>query len=292
MDCEALSINLSGQIRSADAPVLTVQNRAFRFGEGLFETMRLSQGRIALADFHFQRLNEGINTLGLDIGVGLNGEKILSEILALCEINGHSASARIRLTAFRDTGIDGRSIQYLIETFPFERQVIANDHGLKLNIYPDGRKAIDSFSNLKSTNFLLYSKAAEFATKRSLDDCLVLNQANRIAETSIANVFCIKDKSIYTPSLSEAPIAGVMRRWLLVQCKFPGYEFIETAIDTAFLNEADEVFLSNALRGIRPVRFFGNKEYSMKTGVRLATIVENLLSGQELIPALVVGKEK
>jgi len=286
-----LSINLSGQILGAASRLLTLQNSAFRSGQGLFETMRVTDGHIALADLHFERLNAGLGIIGLDGGVGLDAEKMLGEVLALCERNSHTASARVRLSVFSNPGQGSEAIQYLIETYPFDIQDAKRQHGLKVDIYPDGRKSIDRFSRLKSTNYLLYSRAADYAKKNALDDCFVLNSESRIAETSIANVFCIKGQSIYTPPLSEGSVAGVMRRWLLEQYEFPGYEIIETAIDPIFLDEADEIFLTNALRGVRPVRFFRNKEYGMMTGEKIALMVEDLLSGRKFTRDTVVGKK-
>ena len=216
----------------------------------------------------------------MDTGFVIREEKILEEILSLCELNTHNVSGRIRLSVYHCPDHHIETIQYLIETFPFDIHKATVRSGLKLDIYPGDKKAINSFSQLKSINDSLFSRVTDYARENALDDCFIMNSENRLAETSIANIFCIKDQRIFTPGLTEGPVAGVMRRWLLEKGGIAsGYEFIESEIDPAFLESAEEIFLSNALRGVRPVRFLGNIEYRKEIGTGLALIVEDLLSG-------------
>jgi branched-chain amino acid aminotransferase len=94
------------------------------------------------------------------------------------------------------------------------------------------------------------------AREQKWNDALVLNSENRIADSAIANIYWVKDNRIFTPPLSEAPIQGVMRRFLLEQ--LPIHEHPLT-IET--LEQADEVFLTNAVRGIQWVAFVGDTPY-------------------------------
>ncbi len=120
-------------------------------------------------------------------------------------------------------------------------------------------------SAIKTNNYLVYVMAAHFAKKQGWDDCLVLNSHDRVAESTISNLFWIKNRILYTPPLSEGCVAGVMRRWLMQ--KLPGldYECIEEETDLATIKGADEVFLTNAISGIRWVEnfdgvLFGNEQ--------------------------------
>ena len=154
------------------------------------------------------------------------------------------------------------SLIYLIESWPLDSQTDKlNENGLVIGIYPDARKSCDVFSNLKSPNYLPYVMAAQFAKENKLNDCLILNVHDRICDATIANVFWIKEKVIYTPPLSEGCVAGVMRRYLLEKFNDSKFTFQGKALDIDILLDADEIFLSNAVNGIRWVGQFRDRSY-------------------------------
>ena len=132
-----------------------------------------------------------------------------------------------------------------------------NENGLVIDIFPDARKSCDKFSNLKSANYLPYAMAARYAKENKLNECLVLNVHERIADATIANIFLIKGDRLITPSLNEGCVNGVMRRYLIANIKVEEGEIAETDIQ-----DADEVFLTNAISGIRWVKNFREKSYS------------------------------
>ncbi|HEX4850543.1 MAG TPA: aminotransferase class IV, partial [Puia sp.] len=107
--------------------------------------------------------------------------------------------------------------------------------------------------------------------KMKLDDCLVLNTQNKICDSSIANVFCVKNETIFTPSLSQGCIAGVMRLYLVTSLKLAGIDVVERDIDVSFVADADEIFLTNAIRGLFCVTQFESKTYGNKTGREIFT---------------------
>jgi branched-chain amino acid aminotransferase len=136
-----------------------------------------------------------------------------------------------------------------------------NETGLRIAVYPDGRKSCDVFSHLKSASFLPYVMAARWAQQHQLDDALVLNAHDRIADATIANVFAIKDNTIMTPPLQEGGVGGVMRKYLLAQLPAAGYKVAEQALLPDQVLQADELFLTNAIQGIRWVQQCGEKTY-------------------------------
>ena len=258
-------ICVNGKIIPEDEPVLKVANRGYRYGDGLFETMKVLNDRIILEDFHFERLLEGMARLKFIIPVLFTPSKIKEAILLLCKKNNCSESARIRLSVSRGNGglYDcDNSLIYLIESWPLDSQTDKlNENGLVIGIYPDARKSCDVFSNLKSANYLPYVMAAQFAKENKLNDCLILNVHDRICDATIANVFWIKEKVIYTPPLSEGCVAGVMRRYLLEKFNDSKFTFQGKALDIDILLDADEIFLSNAVYGIRWVGQFRDRSY-------------------------------
>lgn len=255
-------INYNGEFHRAASPVLTVSSRGFRYGDGLFETMLVQDGRIRLERYHFDRLAEGMDVLHFEWQSGVTPPLLARQILDLCVRNNHSGLGRVRLTVFRGEGqlfdTAGNSLCYVIEsTAPDPGQIVFNREGLRVGVFPDGRKACDPLANLKSNNFLLYAQAARYAREQGWDDCLVLNGHGRVSDSCIANLFYIRNGKVYTPPLSEGCVAGVMRRFLLERMPGWGFQVVERSVAVEELGSAEEAFLTNALRTVRWVGEMG-----------------------------------
>ncbi len=264
----------NGQICKEGDKVITADNRSFRYGDGLFETMRVIDGSIALAEYHFERLFAGISKLRFEPPTHFTPIYLAEEILSICKKNKVENAARIRLMVFRGNGglYDPEDLKpnYLIQTWPLDQPGFCwNENGLVVDIYPSAKKSCDDFAELKSNNFLPYIMAALYAKQNRFDDSLVMNQYGRIADATIANLFAVKDGSIYTPPLSEGCVAGVMRRFLLEDIATEGHTIKESQFHVNDLLEADELFLTNAVQGIRWVRQFRNKTYINNMGLNL-----------------------
>lgn len=272
-------INFNGKILPSGSPVLTVDNRGFRYGDGLFETMKVVESRLLLDNYHFERLLAGARLLQFDLPSWFTAEKLAAEVLELCKINGGFAGSRVRLVLFRGDGSlydpPDPFPNYVIQSWPLPPQSNElNEVGLTLGLFPDGRKSCDLFANLKSNNYLLYGQAALYARRHQLDDCLILNSRDRIADSTIANLFYCRQGTVYTPPLTEGGVAGVMRRYLLAALPKAGFIVQEKAATPGDLENAEEVFLTNALRGIKWVRSFSNSTY----GHQLITSLQQALS--------------
>ncbi|HMU45734.1 MAG TPA: aminotransferase class IV [Chitinophagaceae bacterium] len=259
---------VNGKIQSAEEPSLLVSNRSYRYGHGLFETMKWMNGKIRLADFHFERLFSGLDLLKIRYPKHFTAEKISEEVEKLCIKNQCLGLARVRLSVSRGNGglfDNDTSLRYVIESWPLSDTInLLNENGLDIGIYTDARKSFDKFANLKSANFLPYAMAAAYAREKNLNDCIVLNQEERVADTTIANIFLIVKDEILTPALSEACIAGTMRKYLILQFKKGGVKIRETEITVQNAQEADEIFLTNAVQGLRWVKRFGDKRFVCK----------------------------
>lgn len=260
-------IDHNGALLPADSGIFKAANRGFRYGDGLFETMLVRNGQIRLKEAHFDRLIAGMDRLQYVIPNHFTREGLETSVLQLCKQNGHSALVRVRLTIYRADGglYDPEDLhpRYLIESSSLSpADIDLNEKGLIVDIYPDGIKSCDSLANIKSNNFLVYAIAALYAREYRLDDCLVQNNHGRLADSTIANLFYSKDRQLYTPSLAEGCVAGVMRRFLLSTLPAAGFPVHERPVTIGDLLDADEVFLSNAIRGIRWVQTFRTSRYT------------------------------
>ncbi len=261
-----LFINYNGKIVESNTPIIAAQNRGLRYGDGIFETIKYKNKQLILIEKHIERLWKGMVLLCFEIPKLFTKEKLITEILLLLKKNRLDA-ARVRLTIVRGNGglFDAENHQpnYIIETLPLaEQNGLWNENGLQLCIYKDAKKSVDAFSNLKTNNYLPYLMGAIFAKKNHCNDAFILNTNNNICDSTIANIFYIKDKIIYTPSLAEGCVAGVMRHWLIQILSTKGYTVIQKAISANDVFEANEIFLTNSIYNIRWVAGLGNITYS------------------------------
>ena len=270
---------LDGKKIPTGKPLIDVDNRTFRYGDGCFETLKIIAGKIPLFSFHVERLFFTMEQLDMAIPPHWTALRLEQQILDLATANGHTSNARIRLTLFRGTGglydVDANFPHWLIQSWNGPEWTRAiNINGVDLGIYPDARKSVDRFSNLKSAQFLPYAMAARWAKRQQLNDAVVLNAQGRVADTTIANIFVLLEGSWRTPSLAEAPISGVMRRHVIAEMKKHGIPVEETAITIEDLAAAQEIILTNAISGIRWVKSMGENQY---TNTAAASIYQQLI---------------
>lgn len=277
------AVCLNGIIYPAEDPLLLATNKSFRYGDGLFETMRVHQGAIPLFDYHVDRLISGFEIMGYELSNSFNKQVIHGQILDLCNVNNCMASARVRWTAYGGDGgpFDQNDIiNNLIEATPITS--IASElpaKGLHCGIFEKVAKGRDQLSNLKSANYLMSVVAARASQKLGWEDAFIINDEYRIADSIIGNVFIVKDNNVITPPLSEGPISGVMRRWILENFLVHNYILTEAPIAIPDLLAADEIFLTNAVLGVRWVEQIAgsHREYgNLVTGKIYKEIVTSI----------------
>ena len=276
--------NYNGKVFSEEEKIIGPSNRGLRYGDGIFETIKFKNGILILAEQHFERLWNGIEALKFSIPIHFTREKLTTEINALIKKN-KLKEARVRLTIIRSDGgiYDPKNNlpNYIIEAIKLpEDNGLLNTNGLQICVYEDAVKSIDHFSNLKTNNYLPYFMGAKFAKEQHCNDAIILNSKGKICDTTIANIFIIKDKTIYTPAIAEGCVAGVMRSWLINNLKILNYKVEETEITKSFLIDADEVFLSNSIYNIRWVGALENTNYA---NVEIEKINELLLRKQPAV---------
>ena len=259
-------LNYNGKLYKEDEPIISANNRSFRYGDGFFETMKMFNGKIILRDYHFERLFSSLELLQFEKPRYFTPQYLEEQITALAEKNKHSTLARIRLMIFRGDGglydTENDFPNYIIQTWQMdEANNRFNKDGLVIDVFKDARKTCDNYSYIKSNNYFPYIMAAFWAKKNNLNDAIVLNAYDRIADATIANIFIVKDGMVKTPALIEGCISGVMRRHLLKCMREEGMPVEETSLTVEEVLHAQEIFLTNAGYGIRWVKRCGKSEY-------------------------------
>ena len=257
----------NGKLLKSESAIISANSRGLRFGDGLFETIKSINGQLEFVDEHFARLWKGMQVLQFTIPKQFTPDYLEQEIQTLLKKNNHDKMGRVRLTVFRGDGglydaVDHKP-NYLIQSWALPDETGSwNSNGLVVGIYTDVKKSCDILSNLKHNNFLPYAMGALFAKKEKWNDAVLLNTEGRLCDTSIANIFLIKNEVIYTPALSEGCIAGVMRRNLIEKLTAAGYKLVEGKLSVEELLDADEVFLTNSIYNMRWVQSIEDKKYS------------------------------
>lgn len=258
-------VNDNGRFVHTGTPIFQADNRSFRYGDGLFETIKVHDNRIVLQKFHFERMFSGLETLLFKLPKHWTDEFFRQQVLDLCTKNNIS-TGRVRISFYRGEGglydLEKAKAQFIIEAWPLPgTEFRMNENGLIIDIFVNAKKSCDQYSNIKSNNYLPYVMAALYAKEKQFNDCIVLNQFERICDATIANVFWVKENIIYTPPLTEGPVSGVIRRYLLEQLPSYGFSVREEPVDTGSLKIADEIFLTNAIHGLRWVKEFNGSVF-------------------------------
>lgn len=269
----AAGLLYNGALLEADAAFISPDMRGFKFGDGCFETMKVVKGQVLLAQFHFERLLGALEKLGFVLPEHYTPAWLHRQVQQLIAANTHTEAARVRITVFRGSGgVYGTTDHFphtVVQSWALAPGGGWQEKGLRIDICREVVKAADRFSHIKSSNYLSYTLAARWAEERQLDDALVLNQWGRVADATIANVFVVHDGIVKTPAPEEGCIGGVMRRHLLATMRAAGWEVQEGQLTEEMLAEATEIFLTNAISGIRWVESVGQYTYRCQLAAQL-----------------------
>jgi len=254
------------EFHAVDTPILSASNRSFKFGDGLFESMRMINHKLQFADLHADRLVAGMKALKIDGHALMDDYFIRQKTADLVKRNRWNGHVRFRLSVYRQgAGVYTPEINkagYVLEGIPLKStQYELNSKGLIIDVFDEMTKSVNKLSNYKTSNALLYVMAGLFKSHNRLDEAMILNQNGFLCESISANVFVVYNKQVYTPALTEGCVSGVMRTAVMQLAKMNDIPLIEAQISPEILKEAEEVFITNATQGIQWVMGYGRKRY-------------------------------
>lgn len=273
----AAHVILNGRMVPGDGPVIPLDNRAFHYGDGVFESIRVLNGKPCFMDAHWARLQEGLKVLRIECPPGVDPESItrmVRELSAACEL----PNGRVRLTVYRDAPGYYRprahAGAYTIELNPVPTPNYAlNPQGYTVDIYPEMRKPVNMLAVHKTLNCQLYVMASLWCIERGLDDCLLQNDRGNIIESSAGNIFIVSNGVLYTPSLTDGCIGGVMRMQVINLAIANGIKVYECSLNPQNLLAADELFFTNAARGVQWVGSYRTKRYAHRMAQHLTELL-------------------
>lgn len=256
-------VNFNGAILDAHP---LADNRGLLYGDGIFETVKVIDGKVLFLEDHYFRLMSGMRIVRMEIPMAFTMEYFAEQILQTAQSSGCDDAARVRLTVFRDSaGL------YLPETnktaFVASARPVSAVYGLEKEIYEvelfrDFYLSAQLLSTVKSTNRLLNVTASIFAQENGYDNCLLVNEQKNVAEAVNSNLFMRNGNVLVTPPTSQGCVDGIMRKQVLALArKVEGLQVEESIISPFDLQKADELFLTNVITGIQPITRYRKKDF-------------------------------
>ncbi|MBS1685595.1 MAG: aminotransferase class IV [Bacteroidetes bacterium] len=243
-------------------PVIQADNRAFRYGDGLFESMVAFDSVVPLLPYHYERLRHSAEILMMELHQYMDFDWFKATVMDLLSRN-KTANARIRIQLTRA----GAGL--------YKPEINTTDLLITCTAIPNNRFEWSSInatfspyrvdtgvlSNLKTTSKIQYVLSALLAEKKGASEAFLFNTKGTLAEAVQSNVFLIKGDLIMTPALTNGGVNGVMRRYVIGQLE-ETFNVVQADVLMNDIDEADEIFVTNAVRGIQSVAVVGSVVYS------------------------------
>jgi branched-chain amino acid aminotransferase len=266
-------INFNGELLSSTDIKLSIENRAFKYGDAIFETVKVQNKKVVFWEDHYFRLMASMRMLRMRIPMEFTLEFLEQEILKSIAVQDNANSYRIRLNVFRkDGGLytpKTNKIDYTIEVK--ESSYITKDT-YALDVYKDFYNYSGLLSTIKTNNRMLNTLASIFADENDLDNCILLNEKKGVVEVTNANIFLVKGNVVKTPALTEGCIKGIARNKVIeILTKSKEFTIEETSISPFEIQKADEVFITNAIIGVQPVTSYKKKTFTTEVGNKIAS---------------------
>tara|TARA_B110000091_G_scaffold212911_1_gene260787 strand:+ start:1614 stop:2447 length:834 start_codon:yes stop_codon:yes gene_type:complete len=265
-------INFNGTLEYPENFTLTINNRAFKYGDGIFETVKVLNNNVVFWEDHYFRLMSSMRMLRMKIPMSFTLEFLEAEILKTIKAQETPAAFRVRLSVYRQDGglytPATNNIDYLIEVSPIK---IEKKASYTIDLFKDFYNYSGLLSTVKTNNRMLNTLASVFASENDLDNAILLNEKKGVVEATNGNIFIVKGNKIITPALTEGCIKGIIRSKIIEMItKNADFEVEETSISPFEIQKSDELFITNAISGIQVVTNYRKKVFSTTIGDKLS----------------------
>jgi len=265
-------ININGELLFEQNFKLSTENRGFKYGDAIFETIKVSNNRIIFWEDHYFRLMASMRMLRMKIPMEFTLEFFQKEILKTVTAQDNAVSYRVRLNIYRkDGGLytpKTNEIDYLIDV---KKNIYITKEVYKVDIFKDFYSYSGLLSTIKTNNRMVNTLASIYAKENDLDNCVLINEKKGAVEVANGNIFILKGNTIKTPALTEGCIKGIIRKKVIeIITKNPEYNLEETNISPFEIQKKDEVFITNAIMGVQPVTNYKKKQFKADFSSKIA----------------------
>jgi branched-subunit amino acid aminotransferase/4-amino-4-deoxychorismate lyase len=273
-----LYVNNNGKVLPNEGPTIEAGNRAHLYGDGVFESIRIMHGQILNLDNHVMRMVEGAKVIKMSPPSFYTTDFFKEKIDELISKSELKEGGRCRISLDRMKGgtytPESNEATFFIEVYPLQNNSFElNSKGCEVDLYTEIKKNKTILSNFKTKSCLIYVMGAILATEKNLDDVLLLNENGGILESTNSNLFVVSNGVLYTPSLEEGCIAGTMRMQIINLAVANGVKVYECNILPQNILAADEIFLTNAVKGVTWVSGYRTKRYFNDTARKFVSFL-------------------
>lgn len=264
-------INYNGNIVSKEDKEISYNNRGLQYGDALFETLRISKGKILFWEDHYFRLMSSMRILRMEIPMSFTMEFLESEIFKTLKVKENiSQNFRVKILINRKEG--GKYTPKTNEVDYMISYEILNDSNYKLieepykvELFKDYFVLSSLLSTLKTTSKMPNILGGIFAKENEYDNCILLNEKKQVVEALNGNIFLVKGNKVTTPPLADGCLKGVLRKQIIDICKKSAqFTLVEESISPFDFNKADELFITNVITGIQVVTNYRKKVFENK----------------------------
>ena len=276
-------VNINGEIQTSDT-LISNSNRAFLYGDGVFETLKIVNNKILFLEDHYFRLMASLRIVRMQIPANFTMEFMESQVLNLVNNLKIQDSARVRMTFFRNEGgfylPKTREVSYIIQASSLEnKNYTFNKNPYEVELYKDFFVSNQLLSTLKTNNKMIHVTGSIFADENGYQNCILLNNEKNVVEALNGNLFMLMDNKLITPPISEGCLNGILRKQVLALAKkLEKIEVLESIISPFDLQKADELFVTNVISGIQPITKYRKKEFKSDLSFELFTKLNELIS--------------
>ncbi len=265
-------VNYNGDLLSIENLNISLNNRGFKYGDSIFETIKIQNNKVIFWEDHYFRLMSSMRMLRMKIPLQFTLEFLEQEIIRTVKANDLEKGARVRLNVFRKDGGFytplSNSINYTIEVAAIKT---ATKNKYSIDVFKDFYNFSGLLSTVKTNNRMVNTLASIYAKENDLDNCVLVNERKGVVEVANGNIFILKGNTIKTPAIEEGCIKGIVRKKIIdIISKNEEYTIEETSISPFEIQKAEEVFITNAIIGVQPVTNYKKKTFSIDFGTKIA----------------------
>ncbi|WP_299059287.1 aminotransferase class IV [uncultured Polaribacter sp.] len=264
-------INLNGELLFKENINLSKDNRGFKYGDAIFETIKVVNKKVVFWEDHYFRLMASMRMLRMKIPMEFTLEFLEKEILKTIAVLDDAPSFRVRLNVYRkDGGLytpKTNKVDYLIEA---SENTYVSKNEYQVDVFKDFYNYSGLLSTVKTNNRMINTLASIYANENDLDSCVLLNERKGVVEVTNGNIFVVKGNIVKTPALTEGCIKGIVRGKIIeILTKNKDFTIEETTISPFEIQKADEVFITNAIIGVQAITKYKKKTFTSNLAVKL-----------------------
>ncbi|WP_339698244.1 aminotransferase class IV [uncultured Marixanthomonas sp.] len=268
-------INFNGTLQENNSTILP-DNRGLNYGDAVFETLRVSGGKIYFWEDHYFRLMASMRILRMEIPMSFTPEYLEEQVLnTIASSENKNGAFRAKILVWRKTGgkysPTTNNVAFLITSEELANPFYTMDDTFyEIELFKDHYINSGLLSTLKTTNKVLNVLGSVYAKENDYANCLLLNEKKQVVEALNGNIFLVKDYKIKTPPITDGCLNGILRKQIIkILGQMPDYVLEETSVSPFELQKADEIFITNVITGIQPVSKYRKKEYRQEVAKEL-----------------------